>query len=130
VIFDTDASITGVSIQSSSGHEKDLFISSVPKGRTLYLFVTPAGEYCLHKLHIGNDLFANGAPDQCFEVIAGRISYGGDFIPSVSAQGSRGSAGGTRTLAVNHSENPQGFLALLKSTYPKILADIEAAPDH
>lgn len=129
VVFDTEASVTGVSLRASIRHGDDLFISSVPRGRSLYLFVAPAGEYCLHEIHVDNVLFTNDTPDQCFQVIAGRMSYGGDFIPSVSDKGSGRSAGAGHTVQVDHTQNPKGFLALLKSTYPRILADIEAAPD-
>lgn len=130
VVFDTSAVVTGVSIQSSGGHGDDLFISSVPRGRSLFLFVTPAGEYCLHKIHIDNALFTNAAPDQCFEVIAGGMSYGGDFTPFMSDKGSWRPAGKALAIPVNHTQDPQGLLALLKSTYPHILAYIEAAPDN
>ncbi|HSC46926.1 MAG TPA: hypothetical protein VLG68_02450 [Gammaproteobacteria bacterium] len=130
VVFDTSAVITGVSLQSSGGQGQDLFISSVPRGRSLYLFVTPAGEYCLHKIHIDSELFTNATPDQCFEVIAGGMSYGGEFHPSVSPQVSGRAAGTVRAIPVNHTQDAKGFLALLKSSYPHILAAIEAAPEN
>lgn len=130
VVFDTSAAITGVSIRSSGGQGKDLFISSAPRGRSLFLFVTPAGEYCLHKIHIDSELFTNATPDQCFEVIAGGMSYGGDFSLAVSPKVSGRSAGTALTTPVNHTQDAKGLLALLKSTYPHILATIEAAPEN
>lgn len=125
IVFDTNETISSVFIKSMSGGGSDLYIDTVEPGRRIYLFVTPAGTYCLHQLHIDNNNFTTNTPDQCFEVDAGKVSYGGDYSAYVSPPELRKEVGAFLAIPVDHKQHMQKFLELLRIQYPQIAAGIE-----
>lgn len=124
VVFDTNDAITSVFIKPMSGGGENLYIDTIEPGRRIYLFVTPAGIYCLRQLHVDNNNFTTDAPDQCFRVNAGKVSYGGDYEVFVSDSKFRKEVGAFLAIPVEHKEHMQKFLELLQVEYPQIAAGI------
>ena len=116
VMIDTLDPITQVTFQSGG---TKLIVPSVPPGIGLYLFPTRAGRYCMTRFHYANfDFAAEKGVQQCFQVLAGRLSYSGTLAPRVED-------GKPVTRQV---QDPQGFRVLLEQQYPTVAKQFPAPP--
>lgn len=121
IVINTDQPITQVIVTPLSKSGNPLFIPSVPAGKHLYLFAADVGTYCMHHFDAGNGSFDAKSDDQCFDVDAGKISYGGVYTPFIGFSFDQSPFG-----AMSQESDWSSFWSLLRSTYPNIAA--AAAP--
>src|SRR5690348_6834058 len=113
VVIDTGEDISQVSMIPVKGTGEALLIPSVPAGEHLYLFVTEAGTYCMHRFNTAHSSFSAKSNDQCFDVEPGKLSYGGVYQPFVGFNFYLQAFG-----AMSQDDDWKNFWKLLKSTYP------------
>ena len=116
VVIESEYPLAQLTMVPDSGKGDNLYVPSIPAGRNVYLFVAPSGVYCMHQFHAGSGTYTAKENDQCFDVVQGKLSYGGNFTPipglGVSDVGGGMSQGG----------DMQEFMILLSQRYPKIAA--------
>lgn len=122
ISFDTVWELTPVMFGPASGDGPKLRISDVPLGQSAFLFVVPAGRYCLTSYVLaqnGLDM-TNFHDDRCFDVEAGKLSYSGTFVPTYDPYEvlTRTHRDGRMTL----QDRPRAFLNALSLSYPHIAA--------
>ena len=120
VTFDTLDALTHVSLMPREGGRK-LQITTVPAGRTIYLFVVPEGEYCFTRFQFANWGFTarQGGDLACFKVQAGQLAYSGTLAPRVEGKN-----------IVNHQvQDMPGFRILLQQQYPQVAQQFPAPAD-
>ena len=108
-----DSQITLVPVSGSGGK---LYIPTLPVGEKIVLFVTPMGRYCMRQFKAFNHVFTAKDDDQCFDVVADKLSYGGTFSPHVGLL-SAGQGGG-----MSQVDDFAEFAELLKRQFPNIAA--------
>lgn len=88
-------------------------IQHVDVGVHLYIFVVPAGSYCVTRFSSGNYSITQDDPKHgvCFYVIAGKIAYSGNLAP-------RGYNG---KVYVDQNYEWSAFQKMLKDQYPKLV---------
>lgn len=119
VVINTTYPMNNVLIQPAGTGGSALKIPYAPTGKSLYLFQTQTGNYCLQELHFNSLMFyGRGAGVLCFVVPAGQIGYSGDLEPSVE----------NGRILMNQNYDFDSFLTLLKHDYPKIAAQFQPAP--
>ncbi|MGA9853015.1 MAG: hypothetical protein WBR15_08805 [Gammaproteobacteria bacterium] len=119
IVINTTYPMNNILVQPAGTGGNALKVPYAPTGRTLYLFQTQAGNYCLDELHFGSLMFyGKGADVVCFAVPAGQIGYSGDLQPSVK----------DGRIVVNQNYDFDSFHDLLKHDYPKIAAQFQPAP--
>ncbi|HEY3643803.1 MAG TPA: hypothetical protein VGM16_00575 [Gammaproteobacteria bacterium] len=116
--------ITDIELKPVSGAGALLHVAEVPVGDSVYLFVTPAGKYCIEHYRFKNRDYDVGHLGQCFDVEAGKLSYSGTFTPTMPVldQLTGGNNGG-----MEQHDNPGSFALALKQQYPRIAAAAYAA---
>ena len=113
IAFDLPDSIRQVYIQPTDGHCKTIEISSIAKGKSIYLFVVPAGKYCLEQFHTLFFIYNNhGDYQACFKIPAGKLGYSVEMSPAAMYSG----------MMMNQNFDVAEFHTLLRSKYPKIAA--------
>jgi hypothetical protein len=118
VMIDTLDPISQVTFQQQGGGGK-LIVAAVPPGIGLYLFPTRAGRYCMTRFYYANfDFAADKGALQCFQVLAGKLSYSGTLAPRVED-------GKPVTRQVL---DPQGFRVVLEQRYPTVAKQFPAPP--
>lgn len=111
VLFHTADQLTAVSIDSIDHKGADIGISFVDKGLNLYVFVVPAGTYCLTRFNTGFYRFTqNEARGVCFDVLPGKVAYSGTLTPGSYD-------GGVRT---DQNYDWAIFEKMFKDQYPKL----------
>lgn len=113
--FRSPGTASQIILLSVFGNGSKLVIPKVPVGDRVFLFTTPAGRYCLHQFSINDHVFVSPYDNQCFDVAAGKFSYGGTFTPRVALVVEKG--GG-----MSQEGDFTGFAALLKQQYPNVAA--------
>lgn len=111
VMLDTLDPLTQVSLEPRSPDGIKLIIPAAPAGKSLYLFPAPAGHYCLVSYHYGRyTLTGGGEGFGCFDVVSGKLVYGGTLAPRVE-----------ESKVVTHLVmDAAGFRALLQKLYPSV----------
>lgn len=115
VVIDSLDLLSQISFEPVGHDAKTLAITDAPKGVTLYMFVVPAGTYCVAGFHFGSWSFHSVDPKHgtCFDVLAGKIAYSGNVAP-------RAVNGGSVRTYQNYDW--PAFEAKLKKEYPDIAA--------
>ena len=114
VVFDTVDQLTAVSIDSADHKDAGIGISFIDKGVHLYVFVVPAGSYCLTHFNTGFYRFTQNDQTHgvCFDVVPGKVAYSGNLAP--------GDYNGEVMTAQNY-EWP-AFEKMFKEQYPKLVS--------
>ena len=119
LLMDTLDPLTQIRLESTDGKSPALGLPSMPAGKTLVLFATPAGVYCLTQFNFGRYQFHSAKLELgCFQVTAGHISYSGNLQP----QGSSDPSKAGQASYVYQDYRPNDFLVLLKQRYPQMTA--------
>lgn len=94
---------------------KMLNMNNVQAGENVYLYKMKAGKYCVQALYLSNsDHYLNwGTNRNCFEVTAGKLTYGGTLV---------------NTVPNNYLVDMDDFLRLLKSIYPDVYEKYVTGP--
>lgn len=133
VVIDSAVGVSQITIVPISGNGKKLFIPSANEGiREIFLFVTPAGRYCMHQFSAGYYFYTAKSDDQCFDVLPGKMSYGGDYVPFTPIYQFTGPARVLTTSegGMKQSENRDDFLSLLSYSFPNIAANTLTAGEQ
>lgn len=94
-------------------------------GRNLVVQALPAGRYCLEEFRVqGNKWTQNDRSGICFAVVAGEVSYGGDFMPR------RFSTPRGYFDVVLRVSDPATTVARLEKEYPALWAQHRGAPER
>lgn len=105
--------MSNVQLVAENGDGATLDIPTVPVGKSLYLFVVPAGSYCMQRFNYGRILIFNkGEKNGCFQVPAGQLGFSGEFEP-------RGQGGG---VYMGQNLDVAASQAALKQAYPRVAA--------
>lgn len=121
VSFESTFDISDVQIVATTGAGGSLRIPAVPTGDSVFLFVTPAGKYCMqHYRFKGHDFNAKQL-DQCFDVETGKLSYSGTFSPTMSLV-DQIIGGNFMNGGMEQHDNPRAFVSALDQQYPHITA--------
>lgn len=62
---------------------KTLYISGIEPGLSTHVFKAAAGEYCVYQIHFGDWKITWDQRNLCFEVVPGKLEFGGAFAPRV-----------------------------------------------
>jgi hypothetical protein len=125
LIINGNGIFTDYVLKPVSGGGKELHIPSSPVGYQLFLFVTNAGKYCMNRFRVGHSYVIAKRDDQCFDVAAGKLSYGGVFTPYEGWSSSKAWYIG----GMSRDNNWALFWKLLRSNFPKIAASTYASQD-
>lgn len=112
VVFDTVDTLNTVSIDSPDHKDVEIGITVVDKGANLFVFEVPAGTYCLTRFYTGFYRYIQEDPTHgvCFDVIAGKVAYSGNFAPGVY----------NGRVMTYQNYNWPGFEKTFKAMYPKL----------
>jgi hypothetical protein len=111
VVFDTLDPLNAVSVASRDNKGGQLDIGFVDKGVSLFVYAVPSGSYCLSQFHTGFYRFWTLDPhDDCFDVVAGKVAYSGNFTPR---------AYGHSVRTAQNYDWP-AFEKMFKEKYPKL----------
>lgn len=101
-------------------------IPTAPVGVNMYLFVVPAGHYCLASYSVGMSEIAmdDTLHGDCFDVIAGKIAYSGNLAPRAFSESGTWGRGTLEGYTVKTLQNFEwdSFQKNLKAEYPAIAA--------
>lgn len=113
IVIDSLDTLSQISFDPVGHDGKTLSIMGAPKGVTLYVFVVPAGTYCVAGFHFGVWSFHASDPKHgtCFDVLAGKIAYSGNVAPRA--------ASGT-DIRTYQNYNWPAFKDMLKQQYPDL----------
>lgn len=121
ISFDAIEPLKQVRFADVAGNQK-LLIDHVPFGESAFLFVVPAGRYCVERYSTSEYGATIETPpdDRCFDVEAGKLSYSGTFTPDFNP----GEVAGTAPYlpGMIRKDNPRAFLNALSLNYPHIAA--------
>lgn len=118
VAFNIPDTIRQVYIQPADHKGNKIEINSIAKGESIFLFVVPAGRYCLEQFHTLFFKFeGQGYGEVCFQVPAGKLGYSGELSPTSAFNG----------VMMHQDYDAATFHALLRSKYPKIAAQFLSA---
>lgn len=88
VQFNSPDNLNKIQLVAEADSSALLNIPDAPKGKSLYLFEVPAGNYCLQRLYFGHALIFNkGAKLGCFAVSAGQVGFSGEYQPHAASDG-------------------------------------------
>lgn len=115
VVIDSLDNLDQMMIQGTDKNGITLKISNAPVGLHLYVFVVPAGTYCLSRFSLGFATIEQNDQKHgvCFDVIAGKIAYSGNLAPR---------AYGQNDLRTDQEYDWKAFEAKLKAEYPDLAA--------
>jgi hypothetical protein len=121
ISFDSLRALQKVRFDDAAGNQK-LLIDHVPFGQSAFLFVVPAGRYCIERYTIDEHGYAIETPpdDRCFAVEAGKLSYSGTFVPDLNPGETPGTA--PYLPGMTRKDRPHAFLNALSLNYPHIAA--------
>jgi hypothetical protein len=97
-----------------SGAGKTLYISGIDPGMTTHVFKAKAGEYCVYQIHFGDWRITWDERNLCFEVVPGKLVFGGVFAPRVI----RGRTNMQQTVG-----NFEVFANVVRQQYPALAAE-------
>lgn len=83
IVLNAPTRITQISYQGKSPGTKGFEVPDTQGGWTLYLVPVPAGRYCLQHFLYWRTVFNSDQDLGCLTVLSGKISYGGDIVPSI-----------------------------------------------
>ena len=115
VVMDTLDTLNQISVEPTEGDGPSMNIPKTPIGVNMYVFVVPAGHYCLTSFWLGSTRIHQSDEKHgiCFDVIAGKTAYSGNIAPR---------AYGPSDLRTNQNYDWRGFEAAMKADYPDIVA--------
>lgn len=113
--------LSKVRFYDAAGNQK-LLIDHVPPGQSAFLFVVPAGRYCIERYTIDEygAIIETPPDDRCFDVEAGKLSYSGTFVPNFTPGETAGTA--PYLPGMKRENRPRAFLNALSLSYPHIAA--------
>lgn len=83
IVLNAPTRITQISYKGMSPGAKGFEVPDTQGGWTLYLVPVPAGRYCLQHFLYWRTIFNSDQDLGCLTVLPGKISYGGDIVPSI-----------------------------------------------
>jgi hypothetical protein len=112
VVFDTLDVLNAVTIRSPDRNGMEFGVSYVDKGVHLYVFIVPAGSYCLVKFQTSFYTITQDDPTHgvCFDVVAGKVAYSGNLSPRAHGQ----------SLQTDQNYDWPAFEKMFKEQYPKL----------
>jgi hypothetical protein len=115
VVIDALDDLNNISITGTDKNGKTLTISKSPKGVHLYIFKVPAGTYCLNRYYYGfTEIVMNDQEHgDCFDVIAGKIAYSGNFAPRAYDR---------YRVMTEQNYDWKWFESVIKEEYPNLIA--------
>lgn len=109
VQFDTQTELHQVVVAGADGTK--LRMSTVPEGKSLFLFEVPAGKYCLTQFYLQSvELLPQDGGEDCFVVPAGQLGFSGMLVPGSTDRG----------IEVQQHLNLAEAAAQLRERYPLI----------
>jgi hypothetical protein len=123
IAFDSVWELRSVQFEGDFPGAPKLRVADVPVGESAFLFVVPAGQYCLVSYSLaGKDTgLWSKQDDRCFDVEAGKLSYSGTFVPDFNPLdiiiNTRKPSG-----RMTREDRPRAFLNALSLNYPHIAA--------
>lgn len=120
VVMDTLDPLNQIQLWSPTNDGKGMTIPSAPVGVSMYLFVVPAGNYCVASFWFGQrELYLKDRKQGvCFQVVAGKIAYSGNLAPR---------AYGPDDLRTDQNFEWGAFETKLKAEYPEVAAQYPIA---
>lgn len=112
IVLNAPTRITQISYKGMSPGTKDFEVPDTQGGWTLYLVPVPAGRYCLQHFLYWRTIFNSTEDLGCLTVLPGKISYGGDIMPSILPDHAE----------TDQQYNPIPFNDELHKQYPAIAA--------
>lgn len=86
ISVDTSAALASVKFLKAGALFRGDVLNRVPKGRTMHLYVVPAGRYQWNKVTLvdtswwSSTLMLKDDPEYAFDVVAGKISFPGELV--------------------------------------------------
>lgn len=117
IVLEAPTRITQITYKGMSPGTKDFEVPDTQGGWTLYLVPVPAGRYCLQHFVYWRTTFRSDQDLGCLTVLPGKISYGGDIMPSIMADHAE----------TDQQYNPFPFIDGLKKQYPVLAAEYAVA---
>lgn len=131
VVLDALNPLVQVTLESSDPKGATLAIPNAPIGVTMYLFVVPAGRYCLSRYSVGMTNVRSDDPGHgdCFDVVAGKVAYSGHLAPRAFNSGGTWVKNQLVGYDIRTLQNFQwdDFQKMLKDQYPQIAAQYPIA---
>lgn len=126
VVLDALNPISQFTIESTDPKGATIKVPSAPIGVSLYLFVVPAGRYCVSRYSVGMTNIRTDSPGHgdCFDVVAGKIAYSGNLAPRAFNSGGtwvRNELVGYDIRTLQNFEWPQ-FEKKLRDEHPVLAA--------
>ncbi|MDE2090291.1 MAG: hypothetical protein KGJ08_00120 [Gammaproteobacteria bacterium] len=115
IVLDAPNRITQISFVAKDPGASSFEVPDTQGGPMLYMVPVKAGRYCLMHFRYWKTIFKSKQDLGCFTVIAGRITYTGDLIPSGSPLSSE--------AVLHHEFNFMTFTDRLHKQYP-VLASL------
>lgn len=126
VVTDSLNTLSQVTIEGTDPNSASMKISMAPVGVSMYLFVVPAGHYCLTQYSVGMSLVEmdDKLHGDCFDVVAGKIAYSGNLAPRAFSSSGTWGKNGLEGYNIKTLQNFEwdAFQKKLKEEYPAVAA--------
>lgn len=126
VVMDTLNPLTQVTIDGTDPNGATMKIPATPVGVNMYLFVVPAGHYCLSRYAVGMSevTMDDKLHGDCFDVISGKIAYSGNFAPRAFSNSGTWVGSSLQGYTIKTLQNFEWdtFQKELKDQYPDLVA--------